>query len=121
MYTFSENDIPIFPPNIASLNSFLNISYSSLTTVDFPLEPVTAIIGDFVNQYPNSISLIIGMLSFSISSMILFLCGFIPGLIITKSDFKHLFECEYSISIFLFKVFKLSIFLLLLKRTFAPR
>ena len=71
------------------MNFFLKISYVNFTTVDFPFEPVIPMIGDFVNQYPNSISLTIGILYSFIFFTIEDLFGLIPGLIITKSDSRH--------------------------------
>ena len=51
----------MLPPNRILLNFLLNIFSRIFTVVDFPLEPVIAIILEFVNQEANSISLIIGI------------------------------------------------------------
>jgi len=61
LYTFIQNEIPILPPSITLLYFFLNIELTSSTTVDFPFEPVTAMMGLLVAQDPNSISLTIGI------------------------------------------------------------
>ena len=67
-----ENGIPIFPPIIERYPALLNTSCNSSTVVDFPFEPVTAKIFDSVNQLANSISLMIGILSFIASLTIFF-------------------------------------------------
>ena len=60
-------------------------SYNNLTVVDFPFEPVIPIIGDFVNQDANSISLIIGISVLFNTVFIILLSGFIPGLLMIIS------------------------------------
>ena len=66
------------------------ISFKMLTTVDFPFDPVTAIIFPFVYHEANSISLTIGILFSEINFIELFFLQSIPGLITAKLKFSSL-------------------------------
>ena len=79
-------EMPMFPPSIVFELCFLKISANNLTTVDFPFDPVIAMISPLVYHDANSISLIIGIDFFSTFFIKLFFLQSIPGLIIIKSQ-----------------------------------
>ena len=80
-FKFLEHDV----------TEFKNIECNNSTVVDFPFEPVTAIMGLFVKKLANSISLIIGIPLLSAETSISMPFG-MPGLLIIRSDFSILLE-----------------------------
>ena len=123
--TFSEKGIPILPANIGFSASVFNIEYKIFTVVDLPFEPVTAIIGKFVNLLANSISPIIGISNFD-AWFIISISLATPGEITQKSASYTRSECfpvstriPFLIKLFLLLIISVSLFISL-TNIFAP-